>query len=90
MVEGLWGMFTDELLLHEMENFAFLNCTLSIFSKILEDSKNKNLYRHLVQKGIGNQIVNIIDRLRKLKVPLQIHENILTLLNNYLSCELTI
>ncbi len=73
-----------------MENFAFLNCTLSILSKILEESNKKLLYNHLVQKGIGNQIVNIIERLRKLKVPLQIHEKILTLLNNYLSCEMTI
>ncbi len=86
----MWGLFTDELLVDEMENFAFLHFTLSILSKILEDSNKKLLYNHLVQKGIGNQIVNIIERLRKLKVPLQIHEKILTFLNNYLSCEMTI
>lgn len=73
-----------------MEKFGFLQYTLSILAKLLEDSKNEIIYNYLLQKGIGNQIVNIIERLRKLNVPFEIHENLLLLINNYLSCELVL
>ena len=73
-----------------MDKFGFLQYTLSILAKLLEDSKNETIYNYLLQKGIGNQIVNIIERLRKLNVPFEIHENLLLLINNYLSCELVL
>lgn len=79
---------TEDVLYSEIDQFGFLRYTLSILTKLLEDTKNETIYRHMVQKGVGSQIVKFIDRISNVKVPLEIHDNLLHLISNYLACEL--
>ena len=69
IIDGLWNILADDkVLFSEIENYGFLKYTLSILSKLLEDSKNEKVYDYMVKKGIGSQIVRFIDRIYKMNV----------------------
>lgn len=89
IIDGLWEVFLDdEVLFSKIENYSFLKYTLSILSKLLEDSKNVNVYDHMLKKGIGSQILKFIDRYRKANILIDVHEDLLLLINHYLACQI--
>lgn len=66
VIDSVVNLFTDDVLWDPNDNFACLRYTLSILTKLLEDSKNEKIFDHFSNKGIGNQIMKLIDRIKKI------------------------
>ncbi len=87
----LWDLMTSggDILWSEVDSFGCLRYVLSVMGKLLEDTKQDGVYKYLEQKGIGSQLVVFIDRVRKLEVPQEVHSQLLHVIDNYLTCEIS-
>ncbi len=91
IIDGLWTLLTQgvDIVFSEVDSYGCLRYVLSTLAKLLEDTKHDGVYKYLEQKGIGSQLVTVIDRLRKIEAPLDVHSQLLHVIDNYLACEMT-